>query len=72
MEDSQAKEELEFNLGPMLLQNSLTIMDSVIPLSFFIFFIEMLVRSHEVKHEGYEYQKGGRVLTVFSAPNYCD
>ena len=32
----------------------------------------MLVRSHEVKQEGYEYQKGGRVLTVFSAPNYCD
>lgn len=32
----------------------------------------MLVRSHECKQEGYEYQKGGRVLTVFSAPNYCD
>lgn len=38
----------------------------------FIFFAEMLVRSHEVKQEGFEYQKGGRVLTVFSAPNYCD
>ena len=36
------------------------------------FFAEMLVRSHEVKQEGFEYQKGGRVLTVFSAPNYCD
>lgn len=32
----------------------------------------MLVRSHECKQEGYEYQKGGKVLTVFSAPNYCD
>jgi serine/threonine-protein phosphatase 5 len=32
----------------------------------------MLVRSHECKQDGYEYQKGGRVLTVFSAPNYCD
>jgi serine/threonine-protein phosphatase 5 len=32
----------------------------------------MLVRSHEVKPEGFEYQKGGRVVTVFSAPNYCD
>ena len=31
----------------------------------------MLVRSHEVKPEGFEYQKGGKVLTVFSAPNYC-
>ena len=36
------------------------------------FFAAMLVRSHEVKPEGYEYQKGGKVLTVFSAPNYCD
>ena len=34
--------------------------------------LKMLVRSHEVKPEGYEYQKGGKVLTVFSAPNYCD
>ena len=32
----------------------------------------MLVRSHEVKPEGFEYQAGGKVLTVFSAPNYCD
>ena len=35
-------------------------------------FLAMLVRSHEVKPEGFEYQKGGKVLTVFSAPNYCD
>lgn len=34
--------------------------------------VELLVRSHEVKNDGYEYQKGGRTLTVFSAPNYCD
>mmetsp|Transcript_28624 Transcript_28624/g.20681 ORF Transcript_28624/g.20681 Transcript_28624/m.20681 type:complete len:92 (+) Transcript_28624:1266-1541(+) len=34
--------------------------------------LDLVVRSHEVKPEGYEYQKGGRVLTVFSAPNYCD
>lgn len=32
----------------------------------------MVVRSHEVKPLGYEYQKGGKTLTVFSAPNYCD
>lgn len=30
------------------------------------------MRSHEVKMPGYEYQKGGKCLTVFSAPNYCD
>jgi hypothetical protein len=29
-------------------------------------------RSHEVKDEGYEIEPGGRVVTVFSAPNYCD
>ena len=34
--------------------------------------LDLLVRAHEVKPEGFEYQKGGKVLTVFSAPNYCD
>ena len=33
--------------------------------------LELVVRSHEVKPLGYEYQKGGKCLTVFSAPNYC-
>ena len=36
------------------------------------YIIELVVRSHEVKPLGYEYQKGGKCLTVFSAPNYCD
>jgi len=22
--------------------------------------------------EGYEFQRGGKVITIFSAPNYCD
>eukprot|EP00826_Nyctotherus_ovalis_P018941 TRINITY_DN1575_c0_g4_i2.p2 TRINITY_DN1575_c0_g4~~TRINITY_DN1575_c0_g4_i2.p2 ORF type:complete len:315 (+),score=93.86 TRINITY_DN1575_c0_g4_i2:642-1586(+) len=34
--------------------------------------LKMVVRSHEVKDEGYEVQRGGKVVTVFSAPNYCD
>jgi serine/threonine-protein phosphatase 5 len=34
--------------------------------------LKLLVRAHEVKPEGYEWQKGKHVVTVFSAPNYCD
>lgn len=34
--------------------------------------LKLVVRSHEVKPLGYEYQKGGKTLTIFSAPNYCD
>ncbi|ERN14145.1 serine/threonine-protein phosphatase 5 [Amborella trichopoda] len=34
--------------------------------------LELLVRSHEVKDEGYEIEHDGRLITVFSAPNYCD
>jgi len=34
--------------------------------------LSLLVRSHEMKPEGYEFQTGNRVVTVFSAPNYCD
>ena len=34
--------------------------------------MDILVRSHEMKDEGYEWQKGNRVVTVFSAPCYCD
>ena len=29
-------------------------------------------RSHEVRDEGYEVEQGGRLVTVFSAQNYCD
>ena len=32
----------------------------------------MVVRSHEVKDEGYEVEANGQLCTVFSAPNYCD
>ena len=34
--------------------------------------LELVVRSHEVKDEGYEVDHGGLLITVFSAPNYCD
>jgi serine/threonine-protein phosphatase 5 len=35
-------------------------------------FAELVVRSHEVKDEGYEIEHYGKLITVFSAPNYCD
>jgi len=34
--------------------------------------LEYLIRSHEVKDEGYVVEHAGRCITVFSAPNYCD
>ncbi|CAF0936297.1 unnamed protein product [Adineta steineri] len=34
--------------------------------------LEYVVRSHEVKQEGYELAHNGKCITVFSAPNYCD
>lgn len=34
--------------------------------------LNLLIRSHEVKMEGYEIEPGEKVITIFSAPNYCD
>eukprot|EP01059_Diplonema_ambulator_P025740 TRINITY_DN4283_c0_g1_i1.p1 TRINITY_DN4283_c0_g1~~TRINITY_DN4283_c0_g1_i1.p1 ORF type:complete len:514 (+),score=147.03 TRINITY_DN4283_c0_g1_i1:99-1544(+) len=34
--------------------------------------LEYVIRSHEVKDEGYVVEHGGKCITVFSAPNYCD
>jgi serine/threonine-protein phosphatase 5 len=34
--------------------------------------LEMIVRSHEVRDEGYLVEHDGKLVTIFSAPNYCD
>lgn len=34
--------------------------------------IRKVLRSHEVRMGGYEVEHNGRLITVFSAPNYCD
>lgn len=34
--------------------------------------LEAIIRSHEVRMEGYEEEHDGKCITVFSAPKYCD
>eukprot|EP01130_Rhizamoeba_saxonica_P018361 TRINITY_DN9156_c0_g1_i1.p1 TRINITY_DN9156_c0_g1~~TRINITY_DN9156_c0_g1_i1.p1 ORF type:complete len:367 (-),score=75.39 TRINITY_DN9156_c0_g1_i1:31-1131(-) len=34
--------------------------------------LKLLIRSHEVKEQGFEIEADGKLITVFSAPNYCD
>lgn len=34
--------------------------------------LEAVIRSHEVRMEGYEEEHDGKCITVFSAPRYCD
>ncbi|KAI3402545.2 PPT1 [Candida oxycetoniae] len=34
--------------------------------------IRKILRSHEVRMGGVEFEQNGRLITVFSAPNYCD
>nr|AHF45878.1 protein phosphatase 5 [Epicauta chinensis] len=34
--------------------------------------LDYVIRSHEVKNNGYEIAHDGKCITVFSAPNYCD
>ena len=33
---------------------------------------DLLIRSHEVKDEGYVVEHNGKCITIFSSPNYCD
>ncbi|EFX01253.1 serine/threonine-protein phosphatase ppt1 [Grosmannia clavigera kw1407] len=34
--------------------------------------LEAIIRSHEVRMDGYEKEHNGKCITVFSAPKYCD
>ena len=34
--------------------------------------LDAVIRSHEVRMEGYEVEHDGKCITVFSAPKYCD
>uniref|UniRef100_A0A6S8AAH5 Serine/threonine-protein phosphatase n=1 Tax=Aplanochytrium stocchinoi TaxID=215587 RepID=A0A6S8AAH5_9STRA len=34
--------------------------------------LELIIRSHQVREDGYSVEHDGKLLTVFSAPNYCD
>lgn len=34
--------------------------------------LKAIIRSHEVRMGGYEIEHDGKLITIFSAPNYCD
>mmetsp|Transcript_7018 Transcript_7018/g.14064 ORF Transcript_7018/g.14064 Transcript_7018/m.14064 type:complete len:493 (-) Transcript_7018:489-1967(-) len=34
--------------------------------------LDLIIRSHEVREEGFLMEHNGKLITVFSAPNYCD
>ncbi len=34
--------------------------------------LQMLIRSHQVRKEGYDMMHDNRLMTLFSAPNYCN
>jgi len=34
--------------------------------------LDLIIRSHEVREKGFQLEHGGKLITIFSAPNYCD
>lgn len=58
---SPSKRGVGYSFGPDITESFLKLND-----------LQLLVRSHEVKDEGYLVEHGGKTITVFSAPNYCD
>jgi serine/threonine-protein phosphatase 5 len=56
-----SKRGVGFSFGPDITASFLTLNN-----------LDVLVRSHEVKEEGYLVEHDGKTITVFSAPNYCD
>ncbi|XP_071962945.1 serine/threonine-protein phosphatase 5-like [Antedon mediterranea] len=58
---SQSKRGVGVQFGPDVTENFLKKND-----------LKYIIRSHEVKPEGYEEAHNKKCITVFSAPNYCD
>mmetsp|Transcript_25083 Transcript_25083/g.36848 ORF Transcript_25083/g.36848 Transcript_25083/m.36848 type:complete len:527 (-) Transcript_25083:6-1586(-) len=58
---SPSKRGVGFSFGPDITEAFLKYND-----------LDLLVRSHEVRDEGYLVEQGGKTITIFSAPNYCD
>mmetsp|Transcript_22337 Transcript_22337/g.28891 ORF Transcript_22337/g.28891 Transcript_22337/m.28891 type:complete len:503 (-) Transcript_22337:319-1827(-) len=58
---SPSKRGVGLSFGPDVTQRFLQLND-----------LSLVVRSHEVRDNGYEIEHDGNLITVFSAPNYCD
>lgn len=58
---SPSKRGVGYSFGPDITENFLRTND-----------LKLVVRSHEVKDDGYVVEHNGKCITVFSAPNYCD